>query len=211
MLKVKKEEKNPEIHSNNLIALLDLTKERVLDRRVSENNFDQQMRVLEDPLEIETSEDQDFSSVSSNSINEVSKNGILDQIAEIKELFKNQSNLLENFKHDLNDSPKSPKSPLSPNGSINYLRPRLGSKEFIPRMREGISSIESVFAKAITENNEEEYSVIASTLLGINQKAPNRYPEDNTQPLLSFLKRPKKRLNFRNQAFIVSHMNMLNI
>lgn len=204
----------PEIHSNNLIALLDLTKERVLDRRASENNSDQQMKVIEDPLEIDTSQDQDFSSVSSASINEISKNGILDQIAEIKELFKNQSNLLDNFKHDLNHSPKSPKSPkspLSPNGSRDFLRPRLGSKEFIPRMREGISSIESVFAKAISENNEEEYSVIASTLLGIGQRHSVKHSEENTQPLLRFLKRRKKRMGFRNQAFLVSHLNMLNI
>ena len=210
MSKRKKEKITHKGHHNDLIALLDMTKERVLERKVSEycpSQFEQ--NVAED----EDCKDMDYSSVSSSSINEMSKTGILDQIAEIKELFKNQSQKLENFKHDVSkspQSPKSPKSPKSPNLSREFLRPRVGSKEFIPRMREGISSIESVFAKAIIENNEEDYSIIASTLLGIGQKKLKKHLRPKHEPILSFLKKPKK-LSFKEQVFIKSHVSIFTI
>lgn len=207
MSRRKKEKIAYEGQHNDLIALLDMTKERVLERRVSEYYPSQFER---NDIGDEDCKDMDISSVSSNSINEVSKNGILEQIAEIKELFKNQSHMLDDFKHDYNHSPKSPKSPKSPrspNGSKEFFRPKVGSKEFIPRMREGISSIESVFAKAIIENGEEDYSIIASALLGIGQNNPKKKLRPKHEPVLSFLKGSKK-LNFKDQAFIKSHLSI---
>ena len=50
-----KEKKVPELHSNNLIALLDLTKERMLDRRPSESNPAHYMKDIQESLEIDIS------------------------------------------------------------------------------------------------------------------------------------------------------------
>lgn len=232
-----------ESNSSQILALLDRTKERLLDRRQSEA-IPAQVKI---DTEANKSDDFDLSSVSSSSMNEISRNNLLDQIAEMKEMFRAQELAIDSMQNEFSYSPKSPRSPRSPKSSISSLihhSPRSPRSPLSPRSprspmspdspkalrtrkmqtnpkhsnkltkrssKEAINSGESALGKVSGNKDEEQdYSIFASTLLGYGSSGVKRTENVQDGPVLRFLRKTKPFV-FSKQVLLRSCISILNL
>ena len=161
----------------------------------------------------------------------------MDQIAEIKEMFRAQELVIDSMQNEFTYSPKSPKSPKSPLSPRSPRSPHSphsprtpdspkafksrkkpknpvnNSNAPIPRIsREGISSIESAFGRAMITNKDEDedYSVFASTLLGLGSEGIKKGENSREKPVLKFLAKSKPFV-FKKKVLLRGCISVLNL
>ncbi|OMJ90258.1 hypothetical protein SteCoe_7367 [Stentor coeruleus] len=182
-----------DLDTNHLVSLLDKAKQKLKEKKNAEltSSDKQNTENDEDIARSHNKEDVEISWLSLNSSNEKVSSFLLEQITEIKELFKNQEQMFEKFQEAENFGAK-------------------GKEAKENEENKGKADLEhSPFYDPLLSSEERNHSA-ASTLIGCNKSEFQKDPYIKTEPIVNFAKK-SSRLKFSEKAMIASHLSTLNL
>ena len=172
---------------NNLVLLLEKTQERFVQEKEKEKESRYSSRSkCSEPSSIAAksasrakyTEEPESGSMSIDTSQDRSSIYLLEQLAELKELFKSQDELVKKYQEDEVSTSKAKEMQEIAEGSQSPI------------------ITDHIFGNSSSGTHPLAESVVASTLIGLNSKQFEKRHKDKVEPFLKFIARSRKSIVF---------------
>ncbi|OMJ79886.1 hypothetical protein SteCoe_19970 [Stentor coeruleus] len=183
--------------TNNLVDLLEKARQKLKKRQKSEINSHKKFS-LENSENVSKNlipEKLELSWTSHTSLNEQISEYLIDQISEIKDLFKSQEQIIEKFRDE----------------KISYIRDQENRGKVKKTEKVEYESFEKhqIYGRYLG-NHERNCSMFASAIHGCEKSELHKEAFFKPEPILSFAKN-RKRFRFYERIMVSSHLSILNL